>query len=74
MDKGAHFYRCDFQIHSPRDRSWTGGKFGANTDEVGALNDEAKESIIESKIQFANEYLEKIRVAGLNAMMSFLQN
>lgn len=24
MDKGAHYYRCDFQVHSPRDRAWTG--------------------------------------------------
>lgn len=24
MDKGAHFYRCDFQVHTPRDRRWTG--------------------------------------------------
>lgn len=24
MDKGAHFYRCDFQIHSPRDLNWEG--------------------------------------------------
>ncbi|MDB5658079.1 MAG: hypothetical protein JWS10_694 [Cypionkella sp.] len=23
-DKGAHFFRCDFQVHSPRDRQWTG--------------------------------------------------
>lgn len=23
-DKGAHFYRSDFQVHSPRDRQWTG--------------------------------------------------
>jgi len=23
-DKGAHFYRCDFQVHTPRDRQWTG--------------------------------------------------
>lgn len=23
MDKGAHFYRCDFQVHTPRDRRWT---------------------------------------------------
>ena len=23
-DKGAHFYRCDFQVHSPRDGNWTG--------------------------------------------------
>src|SRR6266700_1410141 len=24
MDKGAHFHRCDFQVHSPRDRGWAG--------------------------------------------------
>jgi type III restriction enzyme len=23
-DKGAHFYRCDMQVHTPRDRNWTG--------------------------------------------------
>ena len=23
-DKGAHFYRCDLQLHTPRDRNWTG--------------------------------------------------
>ncbi|MCX5654655.1 MAG: AAA family ATPase [Planctomycetota bacterium] len=23
MDKGAHFYKTDFQVHSPRDRNWT---------------------------------------------------
>jgi chromosome segregation protein len=25
MDKGAHFYRCDFQVHTPRDINWIGG-------------------------------------------------
>jgi chromosome segregation protein len=24
MDNGAHFYRCDFQVHSPRDGGWAG--------------------------------------------------
>jgi hypothetical protein len=24
MDQGAHFYRCDFQVHSPRDTNWNG--------------------------------------------------
>ena len=24
-DKGAHFYRCDLQVHTPRDFNWTGG-------------------------------------------------
>ncbi|WP_297341084.1 TrlF family AAA-like ATPase, partial [Pseudophaeobacter sp.] len=23
-DKGAHYHRCDFQVHSPRDRRWKG--------------------------------------------------
>jgi chromosome segregation protein len=25
MDKGAHFYKCDFQVHTPRDTRWSGG-------------------------------------------------
>lgn len=24
MDKGAHFHRCDFQVHTPRDGAWKG--------------------------------------------------
>ena len=24
MDKGAHFHKCDFQVHSPRDINWKG--------------------------------------------------
>ncbi|MBD9638751.1 AAA family ATPase [Ensifer sp. ENS07] len=24
MDKGAHFHRCDFQVHTPRDLRWSG--------------------------------------------------
>ncbi|MCP5464822.1 MAG: AAA family ATPase [Deltaproteobacteria bacterium] len=24
MDKGAHFYKCDFQVHTPRDINWKG--------------------------------------------------
>lgn len=24
MDKGAHYHRCDFQVHTPRDLNWTG--------------------------------------------------
>lgn len=26
MDKGAHFYSCDFQVHTPRDRQWRGDR------------------------------------------------
>jgi type III restriction enzyme len=25
MDKGAHFHKCDFQVHTPRDSGWSGG-------------------------------------------------
>lgn len=24
MDNGAHFFRCDFQVHTPRDQNWNG--------------------------------------------------
>jgi chromosome segregation protein len=30
-DKGAHFYKCDFQVHTPRDLNWQGA--AAVTDE-----------------------------------------
>lgn len=26
MDKGAHFYKSDFQVHTPRDARWSGGE------------------------------------------------
>ncbi len=26
MDAGAHFFRCDFQVHTPRDINWTGDR------------------------------------------------
>lgn len=24
MNKGTRFYKCDFQVHSPRDINWNG--------------------------------------------------
>ena len=27
IDRGAHFYRCDFQVHTPRDLSWKGNSY-----------------------------------------------
>lgn len=68
MDKGAHFYRCDFQVHSPRDKKWVGRKFGVNSDEIVTLSEQQKEEINNERIQFAKEYLEKARNAGLNAI------
>ena len=26
MNKGTKFYKCDFQVHTPRDINWTGNK------------------------------------------------
>lgn len=26
MDKGAHFHKCDFQVHTPRDINWNGDR------------------------------------------------
>lgn len=39
MDKGAHFYRCDFQIHSPRDLNWD-GQGAVTADERKAYSEE----------------------------------
>lgn len=25
-DRGAHFFRCDFQVHTPRDNQWSGDR------------------------------------------------
>lgn len=68
MDKGAHFYRCDFQVHSPRDIAYTGNKYGLNPDEIENITPEQKEKIISDREQFSKEYLQKIRGAGLNAI------
>ncbi len=32
MDKGAHFYKCDFQVHTPRDLNWTGADATSDAD------------------------------------------
>lgn len=68
MDKGAHFYKCDFQVHSPRDINWTGNRFGVNPDQVSTLTDPQKSAIMADREQFAKEYLDKARQKGLNAI------
>ncbi len=68
MDKGAHFYRCDFQVHSPRDRSWTGSKLGFNSIAIDSLSTDQKDQLMSDRIQFAKEYLQKVREGGLNAI------
>lgn len=35
MDKGAHFHRCDFQVHSPRDCNWAGERPHSDSERTG---------------------------------------
>jgi len=52
MDKGAHYYRTDLQVHTPRDRRWVGGN---------ATSDSERES-------FANAFIAECRAAGVQAV------
>src|SRR5258707_6594420 len=52
MDKGAHFHRCDFQVHTPRDRQWDG----------------PVPSNEESRKQFAASLIHACRTKGLDAI------
>lgn len=46
MDKGAHFHKCDFQVHSPRDIRWTG---------VKAVTDDERKEYARSLIEACRE-------------------
>jgi len=52
MDKGAHFFRCDFQVHTPRDTRWTGGD---------AISDTERQ-------EYAKEFIRACRSKSLNAV------
>ena len=52
MDAGAHFHRCDFQVHSPRDINWTGPR--PTTDE--------------DRMAWAERFVAKCRELGLHAV------
>ncbi len=52
MDKGAHFYRCDFQVHTPRDINWKG--------ERPTTESERK--------KYAEEFIKACRKRGLDAV------
>jgi len=52
MDKGAHFFKCDFQVHTPRDVRWVGNN---------AITPE------ERKI-YAEELILACRLKGLSAI------
>lgn len=46
MDKGAHFYKSDFQVHTPRDAQWGGGE---------AVTDAERKTYAEELIQACRE-------------------
>lgn len=52
LDKGSHFHRCDFQVHSPRDINWNGNR--------PVADDERKE--------YARLFVTACREKGLNAV------
>jgi type III restriction enzyme len=52
VDRGAHFHKCDFQVHTPRDLNWQGG--GAVTEDERA--------------QYAQEFVAACRAKGLDAI------
>ncbi len=52
MDKGAHFYKCDFQVHTPRDINWQGDR---------AVTQETRKT-------YAEDFIKKCRFLGLSAV------
>lgn len=52
MDKGAHFFNCDFQVHTPRDNQWHGLR--ATTEE--------------ERNQYADEFVKACREKNINAV------
>lgn len=52
MDAGAHFHRCDFQVHTPRDINWTGPRPTSEEDRAA----------------WADRFVAKCRELGLQAV------
>jgi type III restriction enzyme len=52
MDQGAHFYRCDFQVHTPRDANWNGSRPASERDRQA----------------WADEFVAACRKKGLHAV------
>lgn len=52
MDKGAHFYRCDFEVHTPRDEQWSG----------------FRPVTCEDREKYARDFVVACRSKGLNAI------
>ena len=52
MDKGAHFYRCDLQVHTPRDQRWSGTHYVSDND----------------RSEYAARFIQACREKGLDAV------
>jgi chromosome segregation protein len=52
MDKGAHFYRCDFQVHTPRDLNWAGARPVTDVE----------------RAEYAKGFIKACRIKGLGAV------
>jgi hypothetical protein len=52
MDRGAHFHKCDFQVHTPRDPNWKG---------QGAVT-------ADERRQYASEFVAACREKGIQAV------
>ena len=52
MDKGAHFYRCDLQVHTPRDLQWSGTHYVSDED----------------RSEYAAGFIQACREKGLDAV------
>lgn len=52
MDKGAHFYKCDFQVHTPRDANWHGSEASTPAD----------------RKVYAEELIQACRAKGIDAI------
>jgi len=52
MDKGAHFFRCDLQVHTPRDLRWVGNQ---------CVTDE-------ERMAYAKQLVQACRERGLHAI------
>src|ERR1035437_7455872 len=52
MDRGAHFHKCDFQVHAPRDTNWQG---------TSAVTDDERH-------RYAQEFVAACRSKGIDAV------
>jgi chromosome segregation protein len=52
MDKGAHYHKCDFQVHTPRDINWSGTHYTSE----------------EERKTFSTKFIKQCRNKGLDAV------